>query len=117
MKEQDRVVEAGRCPSTWGPRRRLTVAEVREHRGEIEAAARDHGVRAVRVFGSVARGDATERGDRDLLVDVEPATGMLRLTGFALAVEALLHVHTQLATPAGLKPRLRDSIPAEAISL
>ncbi len=100
-----------------GLRRRLTMAEVRAHRDEIAVAAQCHGVRQVRVFGSVARGEATDDSDLDLLVDVEPGTGMFRLTGFALAVEELLGVHTQLATPAGLKPWLKEHILAEATPL
>lgn len=61
-----------------GLHRRLTVTEVRAHRDEIAVAARSHGVRQVRVFGSVARGEATDDSDLDLLVDVEPGTGMFR---------------------------------------
>jgi len=74
-------------------------------------------VLAVRVFGSVARGDATDDSDLDLLVDVAPEAGLFRLTGFALYVERLVRVHTQLATTGGLKPWLRDHILAEAVPL
>ncbi len=102
---------------TEGPRRRVTLEELRAHRAEIEAVPREHGIRSVRVFGSVARGEATDQSDLDLLVEVEPGVGMSRLTGFALAVEDLLHVHTQLATPDGLKPWLRDEILGEAVTL
>lgn len=104
-------------PPEWGPRRRVSLAELREHREEILAAGREHGVLAVRVFGSVARGDATDDSDLDLLVDVAPEAGLFRLTGFALYVERLVRVHTQLATTGGLKPWLRDHILAEAVPL
>lgn len=102
---------------TFGPRRRLTLDEVRTRRPEIEEEARRHGVTAVSVFGSVARGDATDESDLDLLVEIEPGTGMFTLTGFALAVEDILGVHTQLATSGALKPWLRDEILAEAVAL
>jgi hypothetical protein len=48
---------------------------------------------------------------------VSPGHGYLDLTGFALDVEDLLGVLTQVATPAGLKPRMRERILAEAVPL
>src|ERR1700674_3837622 len=44
----------------------------REKRAAILAAARKHGAREIRVYGSVARGEATDQSDLDLLVDWEP---------------------------------------------
>ncbi len=97
------------------PRRPVTLDEVRQHRQEIVAIGQRHGVTNVRVFGSVARGEADEQSDLDLLVDASSGTGMFALTAFALDVEALLHVFTQVATPAGLKRRIRDRVLAEAV--
>lgn len=97
------------------PHRRVTLAEVRAHRDSIYRAAAEHGIRAVRVFGSVARDDADDDSDLDLLVDVEPHTSLWDLSGFALAIEELLNVFTQVATPNGLKARMRDRILAEAV--
>ncbi len=99
------------------PRRAVTLDEVRAHADQIRACAERYGIRNVRVFGSVARGHATGDSDLDLLVEVEPGHGYLDLTGFALAVENLLAVFTQVATVAGLKPRLRDRVLAEAVPL
>ncbi|MBI2300914.1 MAG: nucleotidyltransferase domain-containing protein [Armatimonadetes bacterium] len=53
----------------------MTLPELRERRAEIEAVAAAHGASNIRVFGSVARGDADERSDVDLLVDVAPGVG------------------------------------------
>jgi uncharacterized protein len=44
----------------------------------LEAAAR-HGARNVRVFGSVARGEADERSDLDLLVDLDQGRSLMDL--------------------------------------
>jgi len=41
-------------------------------REEILSIAAKHGARNVRIFGSVARGEAGEESDIDLLVDVGP---------------------------------------------
>ncbi|AOS65502.1 nucleotidyltransferase family protein [Actinoalloteichus hymeniacidonis] len=95
------------------PHRRVTMEEVLAHRDEIHAIARRHGVSNVRVFGSVARGEADEDSDLDLLIDIDG--GYIAMTSFALGVEDLLNVFTQVATPNGLKRQMRDRILAEAV--
>jgi predicted nucleotidyltransferase len=47
------------------------------YRREILDAAARRGMRNVRVFGSIARGDDHENSDVDLLVDVEPGRTLL----------------------------------------
>lgn len=72
------------------------------------------GVKELAVFGSVARGEATDASDLDLLVDfVGPATfdGFM---GLKLFLEDTLGVRVDLVTRAALKPRLRPRIEAEA---
>ncbi|MBI2302668.1 MAG: nucleotidyltransferase family protein [Armatimonadetes bacterium] len=46
----------------------MTLEELRERRDEILAAAARHGASNIRVFGSVARGDAGPGSDVDILV-------------------------------------------------
>jgi uncharacterized protein len=103
--------------ATAAPKRAVRLAELRAHRAEINAIADRYGIRNVRVFGSVARGTATADSDLDLLVDVKPGRGYFDLAGFALDVEDLLGVFTQVATPNGLKPRIRATILADAVPL
>ena len=71
----------------------------------------------IRVFGSVARGEATADSDLDLLIDVDRGHGYLDMAGFALGVEEMLGVFTQVATPRGLKLRVRDRVLSEAVAL
>jgi hypothetical protein len=99
------------------PRRRVTVEDLRAHHDEITAIGRRHGVSNVRVFGSVTRGEADQLSDLDLLVDVAPGHGYFDMAGFALDVEQLMGVFTQVATPNGLKKRMRARILAEAVPL
>src|SRR5512142_3259039 len=61
------------------PHRRVTPDEVRRHRVEIDEVGRRYGVSNVRVFGSVARGEADDASDLDLLVDAAEGTVLLSL--------------------------------------
>lgn len=99
------------------PRRRVTVDELRGRREDIIAIGRRYGVSTIRVFGSVARGEADDMSDLDLLVDAAPDTGLFRLAGFALDVEELLGVFTQVVTVPGLKCRIKDRVLDEAVAL
>jgi len=54
------------------PNQPPTLAMLRARRGEILALADQYGAYNVRVFGSVARGEATPTSDVDLLVNFSP---------------------------------------------
>jgi hypothetical protein len=93
------------------------VDELRAHHDEIYVIAERHGMSNVRVFGSVARGEATENSDLDLLIDVGEGRGYFAMSGFALDIEELLGVFTQVATVNGLKKHVRDRVLAEAVAI
>jgi predicted nucleotidyltransferase len=99
------------------PRRAVTLDEVRAHRADILRLGERFGVRNIRVFGSVARGEARQGSDLDLLVDVDRGHGYFDMAGFALGVEELLGVFTQVATARGLKELMRDRELREAVEL
>ena len=80
----------GRKVKVEAPRRAVTLDEVRAQRDEIIQLGRRFGVRNMRVFGSVARGEATADSDLDLLVDVDRGHGYLDMAGFALALRTRL---------------------------
>jgi predicted nucleotidyltransferase/DNA-binding XRE family transcriptional regulator len=91
--------------------------ELRRHRGRLLEAARACGVRKVRVFGSVARGEPAPTSDIDLLVELEPGRTLLDLAGFRREAEEILGVLVDVATPDLLKERVRDEVLTEAIPL
>ena len=99
------------------PRRAVTLGEVRAHRDEIVQLGERFGVRNIRVCGTVARGETTPDSDLDLLVDEDRGHGYVDMAGFALGVEDELGLFTQVATPKGLKLRIRDRILREAVAL
>ena len=85
-----------------------------EKREEILRLAASRGARNVRVFGSVARGEAKEDSDIDLLVDVESGRSLLDVVGLWLDLEALLGRKVDLLTEGGVNRHLRETILSEA---
>jgi uncharacterized protein len=104
-------------PVQGEPAGRPTLASLRDVRGKILDAASRRGLDDVRVFGSVARDEAGETSDVDLLVAPGPQTTLFDLSGFALDVEEIVGRHVDVATPRGLKARIRDRVLAEAVAL
>jgi predicted nucleotidyltransferase len=95
-----------------------TLAElVKEKRADILALAAKHGARNVRVFGSVARGDADQQSDIDFLVQMAPGCSLLDLGGLQYDLEQLLGCRVDVVTEQGLKARLREEILSEAVTL
>ena len=89
---------------------------VRAKRDEILQLADHYGAYNVRVFGSVARGEAGPASDVDLLVDLRPNVG-LEYIALWQALEDLLERPVDLATEEGLHWYIRDRVLQEAIPL
>jgi predicted nucleotidyltransferase len=87
-------------------------------KAQILAIADRHGAYNIRIFGSVARAEATDTSDIDLLVDYDPARRSPWFpVGLVQELEALLEHKVDVATPAMLKERIRDRVMQEAIPL
>ena len=84
----------------------------------VETAAR-YGARNIRVFGSVARGSATEESDLDLLVDFEPGRNLFDLVGLKQEIEEALggNKKVDVVTENALSPRIRQRVLREAVSI
>ena len=87
---------------------------IEAHRREILALAERRGIRDVRVFGSMARGDADETSDVDLLVTLPPGRTGLALGGLLMDVQKLLRRRVEVLTERALHPALRERILREA---
>lgn len=87
---------------------------IEDHRAEILALAERHGVQNVRVFGSMARGDANDASDVDLLVTLPSGRSGLALGALLMDVQTLLNRRVDVLTEAGLHPMLRDRVLREA---
>ena len=87
---------------------------IESHRAEIRALAERHGLRDVRIFGSMARGDADDASDVDLLVTLPPERTGLALGALLMDVQDLLGRRVQVVTPHSLHPALRERVLGEA---
>jgi uncharacterized protein len=95
----------------------VNVNELLGRRDEILQAAACHGARNVRVFGSVARGEADERSDVDFLVEMASGRSLLDLGGLLMDLQDLLGRRVDVVTEKGLKDRIRDRVLREAVPL
>jgi predicted nucleotidyltransferase len=83
-------------------------------REEILHLAGQRGARNLRVFGSVARGEANESSDLDLLVDWEPGRSLLDHAGLVQDLQELLGMKVHVGTEKSLHWYVRDRILREA---
>jgi predicted nucleotidyltransferase len=95
----------------------MGIEELRNRRDEILQVATRHGARHVRVFGSVARGDADEKSDVDFLVEMEKGRSLLDLGGLLMDLQGLLGRRVDVVTEKGLRERIRSRVLREAVSL
>ncbi len=95
----------------------MTPLLLRTHRDRILQLAAQHGASNVRIFGSVARGDARPESDIDFLVEMEGSRSLLDLIELGQDLESLLHRKVDVLTDRGLSPYLSQRIHAEAVPL
>jgi predicted nucleotidyltransferase len=107
---------------------RLTPADHRRSgtgyatRGAGESEAILHicakrGARNVRVFGSVARSEADEQSDIELIVEFDPERSLLDHAALWLELQDLLWYKLDVVSARGIKPRIRERVLREAIPL
>lgn len=83
----------------------------------LRRLAEDAGYRKLAVFGSVARGEAAEGSDIDLLVEAPEGTSTFGFIKFKQLIEQVLGRQVDLIDYGGLKPRLDDDIRRDAVRL
>jgi uncharacterized protein len=83
-------------------------------REEILQIAARHGAHNIRIFGSVARGEASENSDIDFLIDLEQGRSLLDQAGLMVELEDLLGRKVDVVTEQSLYWLLRRRILKEA---
>ena len=95
----------------------ITQETVRQHRAAILALAQRYGAHDVRIFGSVARGDATEASDLDLIVQFDPGRSLFDHGGLLMDLRDLLGMKVDVIDEEGMRPRFRAHVMKEAVAL
>ena len=85
-----------------------------DRRDEISAIASKHGAYNIRIFGSVARGEAGPDSDVDFLIDVGEKTSSWFPAGLIIDLEKILGRRVEVVTARALNPHLRDHVLREA---
>jgi hypothetical protein len=87
---------------------------VREKRNEILRIAELHGAYNVRLFGSVARGEAGPQSDVDFLIDAGEKTSSWFPGGLVVDLEELLGRRVDVVEEVALRPELRPYVLRDA---
>ncbi|MGO9240388.1 MAG: nucleotidyltransferase family protein [Bryobacteraceae bacterium] len=90
---------------------------IRKQREAILRVAASHGASAVRLIGSVARGESRPDSDVDLLVTWREGTTLLNHAALMLDLERLLGRKVDIASDGWVKPSIRESVYRDAIAL
>ena len=90
---------------------------LKSKRQEILAIAARHGVRNIRVFGSVARGEASPDSDVDILVEMESGTSLMDHVTLMQDLEDLLERKVDVVSERALHWYIKDRVLAEATPL
>jgi predicted nucleotidyltransferase len=88
-----------------------------QHREAILRIAAKYGAHNVRVFGSTARGEASESSDVDILVDLADDRSLLDQVGLQQELEEVLGRKVDVVVEGGISPYLEKRILSEAVPL
>lgn len=93
--------------------KRQVISKLREHRDELTAA----GIVHLRVFGSVARGEANDSSDVDLIAEFDNKKNLtlLDMVGLENRLSELLQVKVDLTPAKTMKQRIRTTADKEAV--
>ncbi|MEO7022515.1 MAG: nucleotidyltransferase family protein [Ktedonobacteraceae bacterium] len=95
----------------------MSLSELQAKRAEILRTASKYGAFNVRVFGSIARGEADAESDIDLLVDMEIGRSLFDLGGLLTDLQILLGQNVDIVTEKGLRERIRERVLKDAVML
>lgn len=96
----------------------VTLEQLRTvYKPQILELAKKHKVENIRVFGSVARGDADEKSDIDFLCHLPNGSTIWEMAGMLGDLEEILEMKVDLVSDASLRPRVASSILSEAVPL
>jgi predicted nucleotidyltransferase len=95
----------------------VTLEMLRTFRSQVFEAAARYGASNVRVFGSVARREADEQSEADLLVDLQKGRNLFDLGGLLMDLQEILGRRVDLVTERSLRNSFRERVLREALPL
>ena len=95
----------------------MTMTDVLTIKKLITPIARSYGVKRIYLFGSYAKGKATENSDIDLLVEKGKPMSLLKLSGMRQSVEEALELPVDLVSTSGIEDEFYREIAGTEILL
>ena len=112
MSEGDRATPA-RLEDLSGP----LGERICRNRDQLVATAAHYGVRNLRVFGSVARGEDDAVSDLDLLADLPSDLGLFDLGRLRATLQEIVGARVDIVPATDLKPQVRSRVERESVPL
>jgi predicted nucleotidyltransferase len=95
----------------------VTLSLLKQKRYKIIELAQLHGANNIRIFGSVARGEANVKSDIDFLVDMNADRSLLEKIALIQDLETFLNKKIDVVTEKSLHWSIRERVIKEAVSL
>lgn len=96
----------------------MTRSELLQNRrADILRIAKSHGIKDLRVFGSVSRGQDRADSDVDLLVRLDSDRSLLDMVAFKQDVEDILGCKVDVVTEEAVSPYIREQVLRDALIL
>jgi len=95
----------------------ITLKNIQEKKADIINISQRYHAENIRIFGSVARGEATDKSDVDFLVSFLPDASLLDQAGLIEELSQLLQRNVDVVSERAVSPYLQETIKAEALSL
>ena len=95
-------------------RREEALRILAAHRRELREL---FSVKSLRLFGSVARDEASEQSDVDVVVDFDEIPSLFGFLKLQRYLQDLLGTKVDLVTETGLKERARPSVEKDAVNV
>lgn len=92
----------------------MDVATIKQ---AVTPIARSYGVKRIYLFGSYAKGNASENSDVDLLVEKGKPLSLLKLSGMRQSVQDALQLSVDLVTTTGIEDEFHKEIAGTEILL
>jgi len=95
----------------------ITLKNIQEKKADIINISQRYHAENIRIFGSVARGEATEKSDVDFLVSFLPDASLFDQAGLIEELSLLLKRNVDVVSDRAVSPYLQETIKAEAHAL